>query len=211
MLAGIALAVSVLVKYFPLAASPAVYRRWDWRLPLTFITSAGVLYLPYIGAGSKVLGYLPGYVSEEKLDQSSGFFLLQLVTGESPTGQQGSVLYLLAAATVLAALALFIVLRRRETHADLAGATLLAVAFTIIVSPHYAWYFTWLVPFLCFYPLLGLFYLTCAAGYLYLTRWPPTVFESLVIYGPPIFLFFSELGLRRLRKQEKHHGDPVPA
>jgi hypothetical protein len=211
MLAGIALAVSVLVKYFPLAASPGVYRRWDWRLPLAVVASVGVLYLPYIGAGSKLLGYLPGYVTEEKLDQSSGFFLLQLVTGQSPAGQQGAVLYLIAAAVVFAAVALFIVLRRREAHADLAGGTLLAVVFTIMVSPHYAWYFAWLVPFLCFYPLIGLFYLTCAAGYLYLTHWPPTVVEGLVIYGPPIFLFFAELGLRRLRKQEKRHGDPVRA
>jgi alpha-1,6-mannosyltransferase len=211
MLAGVALAISVLVKYFPLAAGPAVYRRWDWRLPLAFVASLGLLYLPYIAAGSKVLGYLPGYVTEEKLDQSSGFFLLQLLTGQSPTGRQAPILYLLAAAIVFAALALFIVLRTREPHADLAGATLLAVVFTILVSPHYAWYFAWLVPFLCFYPLVGLFYLTCAAGYLYFTHWPPTISEGLVIYGPAIFLFLAELGLRRLRKQEKHHGDPVPA
>ena len=211
MLAGVALAISVLVKYFPLAASPAVYRRWDWRLPLAFVATLILLYLPYIGAGWKVLGYLPGYVAEEKLDQSSGFFLLQLVTGQSLMGKQGPLLYLIAAAIVLAALALYVVLLTREPHADLAGATLLAVAFTIMASPHYAWYFAWLVPFLCFYPLIGLFYLTCAAGYLYFTHWPPTIPEGLAIYAPAILLLFAQLGLRRLRKQEKRHGDPVPA
>ena len=209
-LAGVALAIGVLVKYFPLAASPALYRRWDWRLPLAFVGSIGLLYLPYIAAGSKVLGYLPGYVSEEKLDQSSGFFLLQLVTGQGPIGQQAPILYGLAAAIVLTALGVLVVLRTRGPHADLAGATLLAAVFTIMVSPHYAWYFAWLVPFLCFCPLIGLFYLTCAAGYLYFTQWPPTISEGLLIYGPPILLLLAELGLRR-RKQEKHHGNPAPA
>jgi hypothetical protein len=209
-LAGVALAIGALVKYFPLAASPAVYRRWDWRLPLAFAVSIGLLYLPYIAAGSKALGYLPGYISEEQLDQSSGFFLLQLVTGQSPAGKLAPVLYVLVAASLLAALAIFVVLRKRGPHADLAGATLLAVVFTILASPHYAWYFAWLAPFLCFYPLIGLFYLTCAAGYLYFTQWPPTLSEGLLLYGPPILLLFAELGLRR-RTQEKHHGDPVPA
>ena len=55
----------------------------------------------------------------------------------------------------MAALALFVVMREQRPGADLAGAMLLAVAFTILFSPHYAWYFAWLVPFLCFYPVVG--------------------------------------------------------
>src|SRR5262249_22607468 len=30
--AGIALGAGVLVKYFPIVAAPALYKRWDWRL-----------------------------------------------------------------------------------------------------------------------------------------------------------------------------------
>ena len=57
-LAGVALGAGVLVKYFPVVAAPALYRRWDWRLPAAFAATVAVLYLPYIGAGTKVLGFL---------------------------------------------------------------------------------------------------------------------------------------------------------
>src|SRR5262249_34137861 len=53
-LAGIALGAGVLVKYFPVVTGPALYRRWDWRLPTAFIATIAVLYLPYVGAGAKV-------------------------------------------------------------------------------------------------------------------------------------------------------------
>src|SRR5262249_9391532 len=36
LLAGIALVAGALVKYVPVVAGPALYRRWDWRLPLAF-------------------------------------------------------------------------------------------------------------------------------------------------------------------------------
>ena len=52
-------------------------------------------------------------------------------------------------------------MRERKQGADLWGAMVLAVAFLVLLSPHYAWYFAWLVPFLCFYPSAALIYLTC--------------------------------------------------
>ena len=97
------------------------------------------------------------------------------------------------AAAIMAVLALFVVLREQGPGADLAGAMLLAVAFTILFSPHYAWYFAWLVPFLCFYPVIGVVYLTCAASYLYFAHWPPTVSDGLVIYGPCVLILVARV------------------
>ena len=88
---------------------------------------------------------------------------------------------------------------------------LLAVTFTILVSPHYAWYFAWLVPFLCFYPVIGVFYLTCACSYLYLGHWPPSLSDGLVIYGPCVLILIAELSFRGRRKLEERHADAVPA
>jgi uncharacterized membrane protein len=45
-LAGIALGAGVLVKYFPIVTGPALYKRWDWRLPIAFVATIAVLYLP---------------------------------------------------------------------------------------------------------------------------------------------------------------------
>ena len=111
----------------------------------------------------------------------------------------------------MAALALFVVMRDARPGADVAGAMLLAVAATILLSPHYTWYFAWLIPFLCFYPVVGVVYLTCAASYLYFAHWPPSLSDGLVIYGPCLLILIAEFAYRRRRKSEERHGDTVPA
>jgi hypothetical protein len=213
-LAGIALGSAVLVKYVPVATGPALYKRWDWRLPVAFAVTLAVLYLPYLGAGTKVFGFLGRYVTEEGFDQGSGIFLWQLLGAIVPLQAQALPFYLPVAATVMAALALFVVMRERRPGADLAGGMLLAVTFTILFSPHYTWYFAWLVPFLCFYPAVGVVYLTCAASYLYFAHWPPNVWDGVVIYGPCVLILVAEFAFRRHRdstrkKLEARHAVPA--
>jgi hypothetical protein len=210
-LAGVALGAAVLAKYFPVVTGPALYKRWDWRLPIAFAATIVALYLPYIGIGAKVFGFLGGYISEEGLDRGSGIFLWQLIGAIVPLPQQAFAFYLLAAAAVLAVLALFVVMRASSAQADLAGAMRLAVASTLLISPHYAWYFAWLVPFLCFYPVVGVIYLTCACALLYLAQWPPTLLESAAIYLPCIVILIVEFALRHRRKAEESHADAVAA
>jgi alpha-1,6-mannosyltransferase len=209
-LAGVALGAGALVKYFPVVTGPALYKRWDWRLPVAFIATVAVLYLPYIGAGPKVLGFLGQYVSEEGIAQGSGIFLWRLLGEIVPLPGQALSVYVTAVAAILAALALYVVMRRQDPGADIAGAMLLAVTFTILLSPHYAWYFAWLVPLLCFYPVIGVVYLTLASNLLYFAHWQPTIAESLPIYGPCILLLAAEFAFRR-RKMEERHADAVPA
>jgi alpha-1,6-mannosyltransferase len=211
LLAGVAFAAGVLAKYFPVVTGPALYKRWDWRLPIAFAVTIVALYLPYIGIGPKVLGFLGGYVSEEGLDRGSGIFLWQVIEAIVPLPQQALVFYLVGAATVLAVLAVFVLMRARSQQTDLAGAMLLAVAFTLLVSPHYAWYFAWLVPFLCFYPVIGVIYLTCASALLYFAQWPPTLLQNAPIYLPCILIVIAEFALRQRRKAEESHADAVAA
>jgi alpha-1,6-mannosyltransferase len=209
-LAGMAFGAGVLVKYFPLVTGPALYRRWDWRLPAAFLGTLAVLYLPYISAGGKVFGFLGNYLAEEKIDRGAGIFLWQLIDAVIPLPEWAFAFYLAAAATILGVLALLVILRNRGQGADLAGGMLLAVTFIILVSPHYAWYFTWLVPFLCFYPVAGVLYLTCASSYLYFAHWPPTLWEGLPIYGPCILILLTEFIFRR-RKTENGRVDAIAA
>jgi alpha-1,6-mannosyltransferase len=211
LLAGVALGAGTLVKYFPVAAAPALYKRWDWRLPVAFLVTVVVLYLPYAGAGGKVLGFLGRYVSEERIDQGSGIFLWQLIGTIVPLRLDALSFYVSAAAVIMAALSLMLMMREPRPGADLGGALLLATASTILFSPHYAWYFAWLVPFLCFVPSIGVIYLTCAASYLYFAHWPPTMAEGLVVYGPCLVLLIVELAWRQRRKMEERHGDAIPA
>jgi hypothetical protein len=210
-LAGIAFGAAVLSKYFPAVVTPGLYRRWDWKFPVACLATIAVLYLPYIDAGAKVFGFFGGYFSEEGFAQGSGFFLWQLLQWLLPLPPSWTLLYLLAAALVMLGLAFYVLFRQNTPAPDIGGAMLLAVAFTLLSSPHYTWYFAWLVPFLCFYPLIAVLYLTCAAGYLYFAHWPPSFAEGAVIYGPCALLLCAEFVWGRRRKWEERHGNAVAA
>jgi hypothetical protein len=149
-LAGVALAGAGLTKVLPLAVAPALWRRGDWRMPLAALATIAAAYLPYLGAGWRVLGYLPGYGSEEGLGSGSGVLWLRLLAlaGTLPPWAGGT--WLLLMGTGLLALALRVAWR--PMPADGAGraramgrdALLLAGAAMLAVTPHYAWYLGWL-------------------------------------------------------------------
>src|SRR5215469_706407 len=83
-LTGSALAAAALVKFFPAVLFPALYRRWDWKMPLAAAATIVIAYLPFIGAGNAVLGFLPGYLREEGLQSGAGFFLWSLLGSVAP-------------------------------------------------------------------------------------------------------------------------------
>lgn len=98
----------------------------------------------------------------------------------------------------MAALTLFVLawrsgFRARPDKPDLEGAFAIATAFTVLFSPHYAWYFLWLVPFLSFFPMPSVFWLTLSAPILYRTaHWPPSVAEFSIQYVPFTILLAAE-------------------
>jgi alpha-1,6-mannosyltransferase len=203
---GIALAAAALVKFFPVVVFPAFWRRWDWRLPVAAVLTAVIAYLPFIGAGSAVLGFLPGYVREEGLQSGSGFFLWNLLRSMvPPLGALGVFPYLALAALIMAVLAFAVVRRDRPADRFIAAAMTLAVAALVLFSPHYAWYFAWIVPCLCFAPRLSVLYLTVAAPLLYLVPGGPDprgarMLVEAAIYGPFAALFAIELWRGRAQR-----------
>ena len=60
-------------------------------------------YLPYIGVGSRVLGFLPTYLGEENLTSGGGFWLIELVRHATPVPVAA---YLAVAAAVMSGLAI---------------------------------------------------------------------------------------------------------
>lgn len=202
-LAGIALAAAALVKFFPAVVFPALYRRWDWKMPAAAAATVVIAYLPFLGAGSAVFGFLPGYVREEGLASGSGFFLWTLLKSLAPPlGDWGVLPYLVLAAGIIAALAIYAVLRDKAADRSVASATALAVAATILVSPHYPWYFAWIVPFLCFRPYPSVLYLTVASPLLYFVPGGPDpdgarMVVDAAIYGPFAAVAALELWYRR--------------
>ncbi len=82
-LTGVLLGCAALVKFFPLVMFPALYRRWGWKMPFAAALTICLGYLPYVGAGAGVFGFLPGYVGEEEMGNGRFFLLLlaRYVTG----------------------------------------------------------------------------------------------------------------------------------
>ena len=102
---------------------------------------------PFAGAGAHVLGFLPGYAAEEGLAAGAGFYWWNLATSILPLGGVTNLAYIAAAGCLLAALAARIAFRRAAPGVDIHGAAPLAAAFTALLTPHYPWYFSWLVVF----------------------------------------------------------------
>lgn len=191
-LSGALLAAAALTKFLPVAIAPALYRRWDWRMPAAFLVVVVCSYALYLSAGWKVLGFLESYAAEEGMTQGQGVFIAMLLQdiGLAPLPALLGVAAI--AAAVLGTMAIRALSRNRDMEAMPALAAGLAIATLVLISPHYPWYFCWLVPFICFLPRASLIYLTSAVFYLYLTDEPFGLWTGLVIYAPALALFVFE-------------------
>ncbi len=149
-LAGaVAVTLGALVKPYALVALPAFWRPWDWRLPKAVVATIAACYLPYIGVGSGVLGFVTtGYLSEEGQANGNGFWLVALFRGLIGNVPGLQWFYILVAAIVLVLLALKIARRPDQTERQtLADVSTLLLAGLFFLSPNYPWYFLAVVPF----------------------------------------------------------------
>jgi alpha-1,6-mannosyltransferase len=147
-LAGGLLAAATLTKYFPVLVAPALWRRFGWRLPAAFIAVSALLYLPYVwGAGSKVLGFLGRHLDNEGYAAGYGFHVIWLLRDFQSPAPPVQV-YLGLAALILGSLAVLALFKRQADEIDPRHMLAIGTAFVWLTSPHYAWYFAWLVPLL---------------------------------------------------------------
>jgi alpha-1,6-mannosyltransferase len=217
-LTGIALALGMLVKFYPGVLLPALWRRRDGRMPAIFAAAVILAYLPFLGVGWGVFGFLPHYLVEEGFaGDGGGFYLWNLARWLLPLGGVPHLAYIAAAAVALGGLALGIALRQRDDADYIRDAALLAGAFIVLLSPHYPWYFAWLIVFACLVPAPSLLWLSVASFLLYLVPVgsqlvadrPRFIVES-VLYLPFIALAASELWRWRARKGiwgQPRHGE----
>ncbi len=138
-LGGLLLGLAAATKLVPLLAAPPLLRRYPGRV-LAAATATVVLgYLPFVLAGGPdVLGYLPGYLAEERYADGSRFALLAaLLPGPAVTWVALAVLALAAALSWW----------RADPAAPWHAQTVLAGVALLVVNPLYAWYALILVPF----------------------------------------------------------------
>jgi alpha-1,6-mannosyltransferase len=206
---GVALAAATLVKFYPAVAGPAMYRRWDWRMPVAFAAMLVLLYAPYLSVGQSVFGFLSGYADEEGLRSGDGIFLWSLLRACFHVPEHAVRYFAPLAAVLLLATAVWLQLSHRwRAHGTWTAALALASLFTLLVSPHDPWYFTWLIPFLCFRMTAAHVWLTGACTLMYVLPHPTGLGVQSLLYLPFIALLLLQLCFgRRLPSPEILHAN----
>ena len=202
---GMVLAAATLTKFLPGVVLSAFWRPWDWRMPTVFVLAVIAFYAPYIGVGTRVFGFLGGYVHEEHLAHGGGIFLLEAIDRVVPLPAWAAVAYAAVVLAVLAALSAWFVFASplpTDPGARAVGqarqAAILGAVLLVAISPHYPWYFAWLAPLNCLAPLASVNWLLIAAP---LLSHDPVAYLSLasLVYVPPALL--AVLDCRRARQR----------
>jgi Protein of unknown function (DUF2029). len=177
-LTGFALGVATLIKFYPVILLPAIYKRWDRKLPIAFATTVILCYIPYVvGAGIRVFGFLPQYAKEEGLQSGGRYYLLLLidyilelcgVVHDLPPA-----VFNWMAVSALAVIAVWAFYRQApigkgaEETRWIFYCFILSLVFSMLLSSYYPWYYSWLALFLCFVPNAAALMLTLIAWPLY--------------------------------------------
>jgi alpha-1,6-mannosyltransferase len=136
-----ALALSFLSKFFPVLLLLTLLKRVRFSHVGLFVSLILAFYVPFLSAGLHLLDGARNY-ARDWVNNASVFNLLRFVTGSRARAG------LLAGLLVLAAIGYL-----AKTRAAPLWSSLVLTGGVLLVSPTaYPWYFTWSVPFLCFYP-----------------------------------------------------------
>ena len=199
-LAGGLLAAAFATKYFPLVLAPALWRRGSWRMPLAFAAVLAALYLPYAwGAGWNVVGFLARHLDNEGYGAGYGFHIVWILRDFGLWAPSGRV-YVAIVLVPLAALGVWALLRRRFDEVRPDHLVMLAAAFTLATSPHYAWYFGWLIPLLVRYlspAVLGFTLLALLQNVPGNAQWATATVFYTTIFGGFVLLALAEALWRR--------------
>jgi alpha-1,6-mannosyltransferase len=136
-----ALALSFLSKFFPVLLLLTFLKRVRLFHVGLFVSLIFAFYVPFLSAGSHLLDGARNY-ARNWVNNASLFSLLRFVAGSRAGGKVLAALMVLAAVGYLA--------KRRAAPL---WSSLVLTGGVVLVSPTaYPWYFTWSIPFLCFYP-----------------------------------------------------------
>ena len=182
---GAALACAALVKYFAAGLLPAAARgARPARVIAAFAGTALALYMPYLGAGPKLLTGLFTYARQWRFNDGLYHVLAWIAT---PT----------AARFVAAAIVLLIVMQSARNRWDLERAAFWITGSILILSPTlHPWYLLWMVPLIAIRPNPAWLYLSGSILLAYYGLgtfrasgvWPEPWWLKLTIHGPFLIL-----------------------
>jgi Glycosyltransferase family 87 len=181
-LGGVLLGLAIATKVTPVLTVPAVLRRRWMTVAIAAGSAFVAVYIPHVLAvGSKVIGFLPGYLQQEGYTNGTRFGIIGLVYGGK--------LAILMAVLILAAVA-FAVLQFSDPDRPWQGAVVMTAAALAVTTPRYEWYALLLVVLVALDGRPE--WLAFAAGAYYaaepdLGRYTiPIRFHDAVAYGVPV-------------------------
>jgi len=200
-LGGILLGLAIATKLTPALTVPALLARGDepkspprppregirrrWSTVAAAASSAFIaVYVPHLLAvGSKVIGFLPGYLQQEDYTSGTRYGIIGLLV----TGPLASAMAIL----ILAAVALA-VLQFGDPDRPWQGAVVMTAAALAVTTPRYQWYALLLVMLVAFDGRLE--WLAFAAGAYYAAEpnmgryTPPGRLVDAIAYGVPVLV-----------------------
>ncbi len=186
------LGLSFLSKFFPVLLLPSFLKRMQRSYAAIFAGLVVLAYLPFARAGLRLTKGLRDYAAGWEGNDSA--FRLLLMAGNSKAQAE------LVAVVVVLVLVAYTLKRRFEPL--LAGLVLFTA--TLLISPNaFPWYFTWIVPFLCFRPSRPVLLLTvtCMLGYAPVVAYSagqPYVHTPLMtlLEYVPVYLWLAGLAIK---------------
>ncbi len=173
-LTGAMLGFATALKLYPVILFPALWRthgdqgRWriEWRMSLAFVIAFALPYIPYLGQGASVMGFLPNYFDErfnmglagiltnliEKPSAPIFVALSQAVGGSAPRVVNG----MLAVTLLIISIAL-VVHPLRDARNALRRCVFPIGAFTLLTQNLFPWYMLWLIPLVALFLQRGRF------------------------------------------------------
>jgi hypothetical protein len=206
-LGGVLLGLAIATKVTPVLTVPAVLRR-RWITVLAAAGSAFVLvYLPHvIAVGSKVIGFLPGYLKEEGYASGTRFAIIGLLVGGRAA---------IATAVLVLAVAALAVLRYSDPDQPWRGAVVITAAALAVTTPPFQWYALLLVMLVALDGRPE--WLAFAAGGYYAAEpnmgrlTVPYRYHDAFAYGVPVLIVLAGWLVRReLARRGARRTEPVP-
>ncbi|MBV9793299.1 MAG: DUF2029 domain-containing protein [Actinobacteria bacterium] len=190
-LGGALLGLAIATKMTPVLVGPAVLKRRWVSVVSAAAGAVAVVYLPHVLAvGSKVIGFLPGYLQQEGYGSGQRFALIGLVASGKPAT---AIAVLILAVTGLA------VIRFSNPDRPWQAALVMTGVALMVTTPRYQWYAILLVMLVVLdgrWEWLSL----AAGGYLaaehMLGRWRAVPHAEVVGYGGAT-LFIALVSLAR--------------
>lgn len=147
-LVGVLLGLATAAKLYPAILLPALWRpddrRGRWTMPMAFVATLAVSYLPYIVShGSEVLGFLPKYFGERF---NMGLASLLIPTFQAVGLEPNRALLALTLVT-LGVIVLWMITHPAPDGAIAVQRSIWLIgAFTLLTQNLFSWYMLWVLP-----------------------------------------------------------------